>query len=43
MALAPDCVLYMPLHPDDPKGYQGYAHAMGYIKALIDAANAEAV
>lgn len=35
------CPDHMPIHPDDPKGFQGYAHAMGYIQALIAAANAE--
>jgi mannonate dehydratase len=35
------CPDHMPQHPDDPKGYQGFAHAFGYIRALIDAANAE--
>lgn len=35
------CPDHMPQHPDDPKGFQGYAHAFGYIRALIDAANAE--
>jgi mannonate dehydratase len=35
------CPDHMPVHPDDPKGYQGYAHAFGYIQALIHAANAE--
>ncbi|MDO8540600.1 MAG: mannonate dehydratase [Opitutaceae bacterium] len=35
------CPDHMPTHPDDPKGYQGFAHAFGYIRGLIDAANAE--
>ena len=35
------CPDHMPVHPDDPKGFQGYAHGFGYIQALIDAANAE--
>jgi mannonate dehydratase len=35
------CPDHMPQHPDDPKGFQGFAHAFGYIRALIDAANAE--
>lgn len=35
------CPDHMPQHPDDPKGYQGFAHAFGYIQALIHAANAE--
>ena len=35
------CPDHMPQHPDDPKGYQGFAHAFGYIRGLIDAANAE--
>ena len=35
------CPDHMPLHADDPKGFQGYAHGFGYIQALIDAANAE--
>ena len=37
------CPDHMPQHPDDPKGLQGYAHAFGYIQALIHAANAEVV
>jgi mannonate dehydratase len=35
------CPDHMPVHPDDPKGFQGFAHAFGYIRGLIDAANAE--
>ena len=35
------CPDHMPQHPDDPKGFQGFAHAFGYIRGLIDAANAE--
>lgn len=35
------CPDHMPVHPDDPKGFQGFAHAFGYIKGLIDSANAE--
>jgi len=35
------CPDHMPLHGDDPKGFQGYAHGFGYIQGLIDAANAE--
>lgn len=37
------CPDHMPVHPDDPKGFQGYAHAFGYIQALIHAANSEVV
>ena len=28
------CPDHMPAHPDDPKGYQGFAHGFGYIQAL---------
>jgi len=35
------CPDHMPIHADDPKGFQGYAHGFGYIQALIDAANSE--
>ena len=31
----------MPQHPDDPKNWQGFAFGYGYIKALIQAANAD--
>jgi mannonate dehydratase len=32
---------HVPAHPDDPKMYQGYSAAFGYIQSLIHAANAE--
>lgn len=32
---------HAPAHPDDPGKYQAFAFAFGYIKGLIDAANAE--
>ena len=35
------CPDHMPTHPDDPHGYQAFAQGFGYIRALIDAANAE--
>lgn len=35
------CPDHVPTHPDDPGGYQAFAQAFGYIKALIDAANSE--
>ena len=37
-ALCPD---HMPTHPDDPDKLQAFAFGFGYIKALIQAANAE--
>lgn len=37
-SLCPD---HMPHHPDDPGGLQAFAFGYGYIKALIQAANAE--
>jgi mannonate dehydratase len=37
------CPDHCPTHPDDPGGLQAFAQAYGYIKGLIDAANAEAV
>ncbi len=36
------CPDHMPKHPDDPGLLQSYAFGYGYIKALIQAANAEA-
>ncbi len=36
------CPDHMPVHPDDPGGLQAFAFGYGYIKALIQAANAEA-
>lgn len=36
------CPDHCPTHPDDPGGLQAFAQAYGYIKGLIDAANAEA-
>ena len=35
------CPDHVPTHPDDPRGYQAFAQAFGYIGSLIDAANAE--
>ena len=35
------CPDHVPTHPDDPGGYQAFAQAFGYIRGLIDAANAE--
>ena len=32
---------HMPQHPDDPKNWQAFAFGYGYIKALIQAANAD--
>lgn len=37
-AICPD---HMPRHPDDPGGLQAFAFGYGYIKALIQAVNAE--
>jgi len=37
-SLCPD---HMPRHPDDPGGLQAFAFGYGYIKALIQAVNAE--
>jgi mannonate dehydratase len=37
-ALCPD---HMPRHPDDPGGLQAFAFGYGYIRALIQAVNAE--
>ncbi len=37
-SLCPD---HMPQHPDDPGGLQAFAFGYGYIKALIQAVNAE--
>ena len=36
------CPDHCPTHPDDPGGLQAFAQGYGYIKGLIDAANAEA-
>ncbi|MBL8173368.1 MAG: mannonate dehydratase, partial [Bryobacterales bacterium] len=36
------CPDHMPHHPDDPKALQAFAFGSGYIKALIQAVNAEA-
>jgi mannonate dehydratase len=33
---------HMPSHPDDPNSYQAFAFAYGYIRALMQAVNAEA-
>ncbi len=38
-AICPD---HMPRHPDDPGGLQAFAFGYGYIRALIQAVNAEA-
>jgi len=35
------CPDHMPKHPDDPGGLQAFAFGYGYIKALIQAVNAE--
>ncbi|WP_339815973.1 mannonate dehydratase [uncultured Imperialibacter sp.] len=35
------CPDHVPTHPDDPRGYQAFAQAFGYIRSLIAAANAE--
>jgi len=35
------CPDHMPRHPDDPGGLEAFAFGYGYIKALIQAANAE--
>src|SRR5690606_41031193 len=35
------CPDHVPTHPDDPNRAFGFAHAFGYIQALIDAANSE--
>jgi mannonate dehydratase len=35
------CPDHVPTHPDDPRGYQAFTHAFGYIQGLIDAANSE--
>lgn len=35
------CPDHVPTHPDDPRGYQAFAQAFGYIQGLIDAANSE--
>lgn len=35
------CPDHVPKHPDDPRGYQAFAHAFGYIQGMIDSANAE--
>jgi mannonate dehydratase len=35
------CPDHVPTHPDDPRGYQAFAHAFGYIKGMIDSANSE--
>lgn len=35
------CPDHCPTHPDDPGGLQAFAQAFGYIKGMIDAANAE--
>jgi mannonate dehydratase len=37
-AICPD---HMPRHADDPDGLQSFAFGYGYIKALIQAVNAE--
>ncbi len=35
------CPDHVPHNPDDPGGYQGFAHAFGYIQRLIDTADSE--
>ncbi len=35
------CPDHVQKHPSDPKLFQGFAHAFGYIQALIHAANSE--
>jgi len=35
------CPDHVPTHPDDPRGYQAFAHAFGYIRGMIDSANKE--
>lgn len=35
------CPDHVPTHPDDPRGYQAFAHAYGYIQGMIDASNRE--
>ena len=35
------CPDHVPIHPDDPRGYQSFAQAFGYINGLIDSANSE--
>ncbi|MDA0195458.1 MAG: mannonate dehydratase [Bacteroidetes bacterium] len=35
------CPDHVPTHPDDPRGYQAFAQAFGYIKGMIDSANSE--
>lgn len=35
------CPDHVPVHADDPHGYQAFAHGYGYIKGMIDSANRE--
>ena len=35
------CPDHVPVHTDDPHGYQAFAHGYGYIKGMIDSANRE--
>lgn len=35
------CPDHVPTHPDDPGGYQAFSQAFGYIRGMIDSANAE--
>ncbi len=35
------CPDHVPTHPDDPRGYQAFAQAYGYIRGMIHAANTE--
>jgi len=37
------CPDHLPTHPDDPGGFQAFAFSYGYIKALIQAVNSEAL
>ena len=37
------CPDHMPHHPDDPGGLQSFAFGYGYLKALIQAVNSEAL
>ena len=35
------CPDHVPKHPDDPEGFEAFAHAFGYIQSLIETANTE--
>ncbi|MGB3528323.1 MAG: mannonate dehydratase, partial [Saprospiraceae bacterium] len=37
------CPDHVPTHPDDPRGYQAFAQAFGYIRGMIDSANKEII